>query len=428
MLRTKTKKQENKPDRDVQKEELHLPLLQKKEQCIQDTIISVNVLLRYMTELDYVKAMINDAKSQSEMIEIVAAGSEQMSMATEDISNYVQESNTNMKHAMEEIDHCLSQIDDTFDKIQINMNDMDDVKKTIHEVTDETIKINELVSVIKSVADRTNLLSLNASIEAARAGEQGKGFTVVANEIKKLADNTKQQVDIINKIVEGLNDKIEAASSQIEGVVSAFHESRLYMDNATNGIERINQKMGKIDENFSSISANVQEQSATSQEISSTLQVIHEQATRLRSETDRTGQAFFDLSQKIDQIRIKILSCGNKVDINTTVELCITDHLMWKWRVYNMILGYIQLDINDVGDHTSCRLGKWIGSLDQKNQRVQEIVRKLEKPHGEIHAGAKKAIVEFEKGNRNQAEELLYTIEQNSKTVVTYLDELRKYI
>ena len=130
-----------------------------------------------------------------------------MSAATEDISNYVEISSTNMKKAMEETDIALRRVENTFTSIEKNMEEIHGVKSIMEEVTKETVKINELVSVIKSVADQTNLLSLNASIEAARAGENGRGFAVVADEIKKLAQSTKEQVDIIRGIVESLNGK-----------------------------------------------------------------------------------------------------------------------------------------------------------------------------------------------------------------------------
>lgn len=67
------------------------------------------------------------------------------------------------------------------------------VRSTMENVNLEAQKINEMVAIIKGIADQTNLLALNASIEAARAGEQGKGFAVVANEIKKLAESTKNK-------------------------------------------------------------------------------------------------------------------------------------------------------------------------------------------------------------------------------------------
>ena len=403
-------------------------IIEAKEICIRGTLGTVNELLQFMTNLDYVKEMIQDANSQAEMIESVATSSEEMAAATEDISNYVQESNVNMRFTMEETGKSLNQVDMTFEKIEENINEIDLVKGIMSEVTEETVKINSLVDVIKSVADQTNLLSLNASIEAARAGEHGRGFAVVADEIKKLAENTKEQVDIIRKIVDGLNSKIGRASGEIDRVVNTFNGSKAAIDEATGGLKKINETMGHVENSFTSISANVEEQTATTQEMSSNLQIINEKSARLREEADRTGKAFFDISQKVDEVRIQALSCSEEIDSGTMIDLSITDHLMWKWRVYNMILGYIQLEVVTVGDHHGCRLGKWVSTLDKNDSRISNVLIKMEHPHSEIHKIAKKAIQEFNSGNKGSAENLLIEIEKNSKIVVDSLIELKRYL
>ncbi len=412
-------------------DELIQPYLEageKKESCIVSTLCTVNNLLQFMTNLDYVKEMIRDANMQAEMIEMIAASSEEMAATTEDISNYVVESNANMKQANSETEKSLEKVDRTFKKVEDDINEINNVKEIMYEVNGEMVKINELVNVIKGVADQTNLLSLNASIEAARAGEQGKGFSVVANEIKILAENTKEQVAIIKTIVDGLNSKIGNATSEIDRVVNTFSDSKLAIDEATGGIHKINAVMNRVEESFMAISTNVEEQTATTQEMSSNLQIINEKSTRMKVEAERTGQAFFDISQKVDTIRVNALSCSDKVDADTIIELSITDHLMWKWKIYNMILGYIDLNAEMVGDHHSCRLGKWIMTLDQSDNKVKNVISRMEQPHDEIHKIAKKAIKAYKDGNINGAEMQLSEIERNSSIVVEALEELKKYI
>lgn len=403
-------------------------MFEEGKRCIFETIGIVNDLLQFMTSLDYVKEMIWDADSQAEMLETVAANSEEISAVTEDISNHVQESNMNMHHAIEETGESLSKVERTFEKIEENINEIDSVKGIMVEVTEETVKINELVNVIKSVAEQTNLLSLNASIEAARAGEHGRGFAVVADEIKKLAENTREQVDFIRNIVDDLNGKIGKASEEIDRVVNTFNSSKGSIDEATGGVKSINGTMGQVEESFTSISANIEEQAATTQEISASLQIINEKAVRLKRESNRVGQAFFDISQKVDEVRLKALNCSEKVDSNTMIGLSITDHLMWKWRVYNMILGYTQLDAANAGNHHGCRLGKWILTLDQDDSKIKNILMKMEGPHSEVHKTAKMAIQEYNNGNKDVAEKLLQEIEKNSKEVVNYLSELKRYL
>lgn len=102
------------------------------------------------------------------------------------------------------------------------------------------------------------------------------------------------------------------------------------------------------------------------------------------------------------------------------IELSVTDHLIWKWRVYNMILGYIELTPDIVGDHNGCRLGKWLKTLDQDKKGVSEIL------HCQVHAKAKQAIIAYNNKHTSEAEQILSEIEVHSTKVVEYLDKLKK--
>lgn len=389
------------------------------------TLIDANKLLQYMTNLDYVKTMISDANQQSELVEGVAASSEELSASTEDISNHVQDANKTMYDTMNETNLSLSKIDDTFSNLEEKINQTDVIKMIMDEVAIETRKINDIVKVIQTVSNQTNLLALNASIEAARSGEHGKGFAVVASEIKKLADNTKREVGLIQEIVESLNTKIDQASSEIVQVVASFHSSKVSMVEATDGIAEIKTSMSAVGDSFAEISANIEEQTAATQEMSSSLIIINEKANRLKGEADKTGQAFFEISQRIDAIRLEAFNSTKILDPAIMVEITITDHLMWKWRVYNMILGYIHLDIDKVGDHNGCRLGKWLGTLDKDKQGIKVLLNKIEPPHTLIHEKAKKAIQAYENNNVSESEKILKEIEIASSEVVAYLNELR---
>ena len=416
------KEVESKEQKDMER------VLQDKEKCIVSTMKVVNDLLQYMTTLDYVREMIQDTNGQAEMIQTVAASSEEMTAATEDISNYVQESSGNMRLAMGETAQALEKVEKTFASVEENISEIDAVKGIMAEVNEETVKINELVNVIKSVADQTNLLSLNASIEAARAGENGRGFAVVADEIKKLAESTKEQVDIIRKIVEGLNGKINKASGEIDKVVKNFDASKASINEATSGIFQISGIMSSVESSFTSISANVEEQTATTQEITANIMEINDKSSVIKEKTNQTGQSFYDVSVKIDEVRLNALNFADERDPRVMIDLTITDHLMWKWRVYNMILGYVDLDTKTVGDHHSCRLGKWLTTLDTGNGKITGLITKMEKPHSLIHQDAKKAIEAYNRGDVDTAERLLKDIERNSHHVVELLNELKRQL
>jgi heam-based aerotactic trancducer len=108
-----------------------------------------------------------------------------------------------------------------------------------------TVKINDVVDIVTAIAEQTNLLSLNAAIEAARAGEAGKGFSVVAHEVRKLADQTKTSVSGVSDLVKNTHKRIEAVS---ESVASIHHFINDSVSEATEITDFFNAILSKMDE------------------------------------------------------------------------------------------------------------------------------------------------------------------------------------
>lgn len=400
----------------------------QEESCDIMTISGVNELLQYMTSLDYVKEMIVDANNQMEMVESLASSSEELNAATADISEYVQKSTLTMNNTITSTEANLEIINRTFSSLEENINQTNKVKNVMDEVTYEAEKINKIVNVINDVASQTNLLALNASIEAAHVGQHGRGFAVVADEIKKLAESTRQQAGQIQEIVDSLNFKISDTSSEIDKVIYSFNTSKKQMNDAVAGIKSITSGISSVGDSFTSISANVEEQSAATQEMTNNIMVINNSSINLKNEATKTGKAFFDISQSLDTIRINALNSRKKIDNAMMIELSKTDHLMWKWKVYNMILGNITLETETVGNHHVCRLGKWLQTLDRNQNGVSEILSKLEGPHSKIHEAAKEAIKAYNNKNSAEAERLLSVLEGNSTLVVALLNKLKEVI
>ncbi|WP_312461147.1 CZB domain-containing protein [Proteiniclasticum sp.] len=170
----------------------------------------------------------------------------------------------------------------------------------------------------------------------------------------------------------------------------------------------------------------MEEQTATAQEITANILEVHDKAAVLKDKTHHTGQSFYDISVRIDALIMKALSFAKNADSSVLLDLTVTDHLLWKWRVYNMILGYVKLDEASVGDHTTCRLGKWLGAQDLNGSAFKTLFQKMEEPHKEVHAQAKKAIALYNRGQVEEAIQLLPVIEKNSLQVVDCLENLKK--
>ncbi|HKM34325.1 MAG TPA: methyl-accepting chemotaxis protein [Lachnospiraceae bacterium] len=157
-----------------------------------------------------------------------------------------------------------------------------EVEKSMNNLLDRTSSVQQIADIITNISQQTNLLSLNASIEAARAGEMGKGFAVVAQEIRSLADQTKDAIGSINQIVFELNEQVTLATNNVNRSINATVKQESLLENSTVVFNIINQninllvedvnvmngKLGQLQNANNSIVDNISQISATTEEVS----------------------------------------------------------------------------------------------------------------------------------------------------------------
>lgn len=387
-------------------------------------LLKTNALLKYITQLDYVKKMILDVNEQTAMISRVTARGEEINVAALDISNYINTAYNTTLRSINDIQATISEIQVCFELFNSSLEQTHLVKQAINEVEVESLRIEELIKIISGVAVQTHLLALNASVEAARAGQYGKGFSVVADEIKSLAENTRKQSDHIKDTVTALNQRVKKATANLEQATESFNKTSLVMDASTQALKNMNSEMVTITENFSNISYSVKEQSEATNSIAMELSVINEKASILKEETVRTGKAFNDISKYMDEVRLFSYQNIANLDDDARIRIVITDHLIWRWRIYNMLLGYEELSEDSVGTHHTCRLGKWLDSLETKDSDVQRVVNQINTPHSKLHSFAKEAINVYNSGDIAKAETYLLKLEETSGEVIELLKTL----
>ena len=187
----------------------------------------------------------------------------------------------------------------------------------IEDIKASGAKISEASELILNIADQTNLLSLNASIEAARAGEAGKGFAVVADEIRKLSDESKENVDTINEILSELtaatnnaakkadvvkdyvqkqNDAVGETKNSFDAIVESVESVEAAIAELERVNEELNAKSKEIDESVSNLSALSEENAATSEQLSATALTVQGSVQELKVTQGDVANSSGDLS------------------------------------------------------------------------------------------------------------------------------------
>ncbi|RKZ25337.1 hypothetical protein DRQ29_06475 [bacterium] len=150
-----------------------------------------------------------------------------------------------------------------------------DTMDVINELAKHSTEIQEFVKIISDIANQTNLLALNASIEAARAGEAGRGFTVVAEEVKKLAEDSADAADQIGHLINDIIDKVDSAVTNMRTSTEKVMEGKTVITDVSTRIQDVMAKGAKdVEEKISEISSMAENSASATEETSAATEEI----------------------------------------------------------------------------------------------------------------------------------------------------------
>ncbi len=180
---------------------------------------------------------------QSEDSEMVKQSMEEMAQSVNEISSSANEAAVATENAEQEANQSLDILNRSMAVSQALNNEIKGASSVIHQLAQDTQNVNQILDVITSIAEQTNLLALNAAIEAARAGEQGRGFAVVADEVRELASRTSKSTTEIRELLNALTD---AATASVDSMESASAQAERNEEYAAQTGESVNKIAGHI--------------------------------------------------------------------------------------------------------------------------------------------------------------------------------------
>ncbi|MBE8736663.1 methyl-accepting chemotaxis protein [Aeromonas veronii] len=236
-------------------------------------------------------------QSQQQEISLVATAMTQMKATVADVAGNTEHTsesasaaNTLARKGNQDVQRSLVAITRVAEEIE-------QAGTLVAELERESAQINVVVDVIRSIADQTNLLALNAAIEAARAGEQGRGFAVVADEVRTLAGRTQASTGEIVAIIETLQSRANQAKEVTGLSCDMIRQCVTQSEQTGTGIQQIEEAVAQIADMAIQIASACGEQDAVSDELGRNVERINESANEVAHGADHTARACLELSQ-----------------------------------------------------------------------------------------------------------------------------------
>ena len=214
------------------------------------------------------------ADTQKDQASQVATAMQEMSATVQQVSENSNRAAEAARHAAETARHGGGTVDETLAKMRMIAAAVSGTAKKVEDLGKRSDEIGRIVGVIDDIADQTNLLALNAAIEAARAGEQGRGFAVVADEVRKLAERTTSATKEIAHMIKNIQDETRVAVTAMENGTRQVEEGVSSTAEAGKSLQQIIEMAGQVGEMITHIATAATEQSGASEQVNQNMDQI----------------------------------------------------------------------------------------------------------------------------------------------------------
>ncbi|MCK0509625.1 methyl-accepting chemotaxis protein [Aromatoleum buckelii] len=243
------------------------------------------------------------SSTQSEAAASVAAAVEETSVSISETSRNATVADEVVERARSGIDQAMVTMRETVANVESVACLIRNARDDVNQLDEDSKKIGGIVQVIKEIADQTNLLALNAAIEAARAGEQGRGFAVVADEVRKLAERTSQATGEIAKLIGGIQNQVRHTVSGMRDANAQTDQSLELVERTATTLRAAEGESASAAINVRSIADAVREQDAAVHQVANSIEKI----AQMTEENSVAAEAAAETAARLDALSGKLL-------------------------------------------------------------------------------------------------------------------------
>ncbi|SIO17803.1 Cache 3/Cache 2 fusion domain-containing protein [Halodesulfovibrio marinisediminis] len=246
------------------------------------------------------------ASTQAERVGESAIAIEEMNATTLEVAKNASDAAENAEDARTTADNGATVVNQVVSSIDEVSSKAEAMLTTLNELGAQADGIGNIISVINDIADQTNLLALNAAIEAARAGEAGRGFAVVADEVRKLAEKTMDATKEVESVVQGIQQSTVNTLNHMQDVSTLVESTNSQTQNAGEALGQIVDRVMETSDRVRSIATAAEEQSAAAEQISGATEEVNRLADESAQALTESAHAVVELSRLAQNLKTLI--------------------------------------------------------------------------------------------------------------------------
>ncbi|MCE1251922.1 MAG: methyl-accepting chemotaxis protein [Anaerolineae bacterium] len=440
----------------------------QQSESLNKTVASVEQMSRA------INGVANGAEEQSQAVSRAAVITTRITSAIRQVSENARTGANGATQAAEIARAGAQTVEETISGMQAIKEKVNISAQKVHEMGEHSNQIGAIVETIDDIASQTNLLALNAAIEAARAGEHGKGFAVVADEVRKLAERSSHATKEIEKLIQGIQTTVtESVTAMNEGArevergVEHAGQSDKALSNILKAVEMVNSQVdeiaaaageiekssGELVDAMDSVSAVVEQNTASTEEMaagsmevsqsiesiaavseenSAAVEQISAGATEMSDQVKEVSAAALSMTQMAKSLQslVSQFNVDGEQDIVKNIERGKKDTLECLQSLEDLMAGNKHIDFNEesIPSHTDCHFGLWYYSTGQIVLKDMAEFVAYEDLHIRFHQLVREVAKTYQQGGskEKQALEKMPQVRELSAQMHSLLDRIQQ--
>ena len=392
------------------------------------------------------------AEQQKDQTAQVVTAMQEMTSTVQQVSENSNSAAAASQKAAETAHQGGKVVEETLSRMRAIASSVGETAKKVEELGKQYDQIGRIIGVIDDIADQTNLLALNAAIEAARAGEQGRGFAVVADEVRKLAERTSTATKEITGMIRSIQAETKSAVTAMQAGTKEVEQGVELTTQAGSSLHDIIQMSEKVGDMVTHIATAATEQSAATEQINGSIDQIAKITETSAAGAQQTTNALQDLSvlalnlqrlvgqfrlaaddsggraQNLEHRQTQASQIDNSVGVSVDFARVKMAHRSWRLKLRGFLDGRENLDPKKLASHRDCELGKWIYSEGQAKYSHLHDLDALEKKHQAMHSMVRQVVELKHAGKVKEAEQGFTNVANAAEEVVALLENVERAV